>query len=35
MKLEPIILEGEFVRLETLRREHFENLCQVGLDETL
>lgn len=35
MKIEPVILEGEFVRLEPLRSEHFEPLCEVGLDETL
>ena len=35
MKIESVILEGEFVKLEPLRIEHFENLCEVGLDETL
>ena len=35
MKIEPIILEGEYVRLEPLRLEHLENLLEVGLDETL
>lgn len=35
MKIEPVILEGEFVRLEPLRIEHFENLCEVAFDETL
>jgi RimJ/RimL family protein N-acetyltransferase len=35
MKIEPIILEGEFVRLEPLKIEHLEALYQVGSDETL
>jgi N-acetyltransferase len=35
MKIEPAILEGENVRLEPLKLEHLEELCQVGLDETL
>lgn len=35
MKIEPVTLEGEFVKLEPLRSEHFEPLCEVGLDETL
>ncbi|HEX8195863.1 MAG TPA: GNAT family protein [Pyrinomonadaceae bacterium] len=33
MKIEPITLEGEFVRLEPLSHEkHFADLCAVGLD---
>jgi RimJ/RimL family protein N-acetyltransferase len=35
MKIEPVVLEGEFVRLEPLRPEHFDALCEVGLDENL
>jgi len=35
MKIEPIVLEGEFVRLEPLKTEHFDALCEVGLDENL
>lgn len=35
MKIEPVILEGEFVRLEPLRIEHLEALYEVGTDETL
>jgi RimJ/RimL family protein N-acetyltransferase len=33
MKIEPVTLEGEFVRLESLSLEkHFADLCAVGLD---
>lgn len=35
MHVEPVILEGAVVSLEPLRREHFESLCAVGLDESL
>ena len=35
MKIEPVILAGEFVRLEPLKIEHFDALCEVGLDESL
>lgn len=35
MKIEPVVLEGEFVRLEPLKIEHFDALCDVGLDESL
>ena len=35
MKFEPVTLEGEFVRLEPLNIEHFDALCEVGLDESL
>lgn len=31
MKVEQVILEGEFVRLEPLKIEHLELLCEVGL----
>ncbi|MEO8073835.1 MAG: GNAT family protein [Acidobacteriota bacterium] len=33
MKIEPIILESEFVRLEPLKIEHADALCEVGLVE--
>lgn len=35
MEIKPIILEGDFVRLEPLSGGHLEALCDVGLDETL
>ncbi len=35
MKIEPVVLEGEFVRLEPLRIDHFNALCEVGLDQSL
>jgi N-acetyltransferase len=35
MKLEPVILEGKFVRLEPLSMSHLPQLCEVGLDEDL
>lgn len=35
MKVEPVILEGNFVRLEPLRIGHHPQLCEVGLDEDL
>jgi RimJ/RimL family protein N-acetyltransferase len=35
MKIEPVILAGDFVRLEPLKIEHFDALCEVGLDENL
>lgn len=35
MKIEPVVLEGEFVRLEPLSPEHFDALCEVGMDESL
>ena len=31
MKIEPIILEGDYVRLEPLEFEHTEELCEAGL----
>ena len=35
MKIEPVVLEGEFVRLEPLKIEHFDRLLEVGMDESL
>ena len=36
MKIEPVELEGRFVRLEPLSLEkHFEGLCSIGLDADL
>ena len=35
MKIEPIILESEFVRLEPLQIEHLQPLCEVGLEEAI
>ncbi|HEX8649964.1 MAG TPA: GNAT family protein [Pyrinomonadaceae bacterium] len=35
MVVEPLILEGRHVRLEPLRLDHHEKLCEVGLDEDL
>ena len=35
MKIEPIILEGEYVRLEPLRIEFLEKLCEVGLEASI
>ena len=35
MKVEPVVLEGKFVRLEPLRVDHLPALCQVGMDESL
>lgn len=35
MKIEPVILEGAHVRLEPLKIEQLEKLCQIGLDESL
>ena len=35
MKIEKIILEGEYVRLEPLEIGHHKQLCEVGLDESL
>ena len=35
MKIEPVILDGEYVRLEPLRFEHLEQLCTVGLEKSL
>lgn len=35
MKIEPVILEGNFVRLEPLSMSHHRQLCEIGLDEDL
>jgi RimJ/RimL family protein N-acetyltransferase len=35
MKVEPVVLEGEYVRLEPLRMEHHAALCEVALDPEL
>ena len=35
MVVEPVILEGEFVRLEPLSLDHHTGLCEIGLDEEL
>jgi RimJ/RimL family protein N-acetyltransferase len=35
MKIEPVNLEGEFVRLEPLKIEHFDALWEAGNDESL
>jgi len=35
MKIEPIILDGEYVRLEPIQMKHLENLCAVGLEESI
>jgi RimJ/RimL family protein N-acetyltransferase len=35
MKVEPVILDGEYVRLEPLCFEHLEQLCIVGLEKSL
>lgn len=35
MRVEPVVLEGAHVRLEPLRAEHLDGLCDVGLDSQL
>src|ERR1700733_10070627 len=35
MNIEPVVLEGKYVRLEPLSMSHFDQLCEVALDETL
>lgn len=35
MKIEPVILEGEFVKLAPLKSEHFEELYEAASDESL
>jgi len=35
VRLEPVALEGKYVRLEPLLLAHHADLCQVGLDEDL
>ncbi len=35
MKVEPVLLEGDFVRLEPMRVDHLPALCKVGLEPSL
>ena len=35
MKIEPVILEGRYVRLEPMRVDHLPALCKAGLDESI
>src|SRR5687767_10599501 len=35
MKIEPVSLEGNFVKLEPLRFENWESLYEAGADETI
>ena len=35
MNIEPLTLEGQYIRLEPLSLEHHAQLCEVGLDEEL
>jgi len=35
MRLEPVTLEGQYVRLEPLSMDHYANLCEVLLDEEI
>lgn len=35
MNIEPVTLEGRYVRLEPLTRAHTDQLCEVGLDEDI
>jgi len=35
MKIESVILDGEYVRLEPLRLQHLDELCAVGLEKSL
>ncbi len=35
MKIESVILDGEYVRLEPLRIQHLDELCTVGLEKSL
>ena len=35
MNIQPVVLEGRFVRLEPLTADHHGPLCEVGLDEEL
>ncbi|HEX8289258.1 MAG TPA: GNAT family protein [Pyrinomonadaceae bacterium] len=35
MKIEPIVLEGKFVRLEPLKMTHLDALCAVGFEESI
>ncbi|KRT75773.1 MAG: hypothetical protein XU14_C0099G0011, partial [Armatimonadetes bacterium CSP1-3] len=33
MVIDPVVLEGRHVRLESLSLDHHPQLCEVGLDE--
>jgi RimJ/RimL family protein N-acetyltransferase len=35
MKIEPVVLEGKYVRLEPMRVDHLPALCKAGLDESI
>jgi RimJ/RimL family protein N-acetyltransferase len=35
MNVEPVVLEGRHVRLEPLKLDHLEGLCEIGLDDDL
>jgi RimJ/RimL family protein N-acetyltransferase len=35
MQIQPITLEGQFIRLEPLSHEHHAGLCEFGLEESL
>ncbi len=35
MDIQPVVLEGELVRLEPLSMTHCDSLCAIGLDESL
>lgn len=35
MVVEPVVLEGQYVRLEPLSMEHHAGMCSIGLDEEL
>lgn len=35
MKVEPVTLEGKFVKLEPMRFDHFPALCEVGMEPAL
>jgi RimJ/RimL family protein N-acetyltransferase len=35
MQIEPVILEGEYVRLEPLRGDHLPDILKVGMDESI
>ncbi len=35
MKIEPLTLSGEFIRLEPLKIEHLDELCEIGLEDKI
>ncbi len=35
MNVEPVTLEGQYVRLQPLSLDHYPQLCEVGLDESI